>query len=193
MTIQRKMSPNSDNLFMDAPQDPLARTAATPPPIMDIEASGFGPGSYPIEIGFIDRGGKTWCSLIRPESDWRHWDDQAASMHGITRAQMAQHGRSVGEIAEALNSQLRGQIIYSDAWAHDYTWLNRIYESANRSPSFKLENLRALLDERQAAHWHEVKAQLQGLLGPQRHRASADARLLQQTFMAAQAWRETPP
>ena len=63
------------------------------------------------------------------------------------------------------------------------------YESAERSPSFKLDNLRALLDEQQAAHWHEVKATLLGTLGSQRHRASADARLLQQTFLAVQAWR----
>jgi hypothetical protein len=187
------MSLNLNHPFMDAPQVPITRAVELPPSIMDIEASGFGPGSYPIEIGFVGSDGKAWCSLIRPESDWQHWDEKAARMHGITRAQMKQNGRSVGEIAEALNSQLRGQIIYSDAWAHDYTWLNRIYESAERSPSFKLENLRALLDEQQAAHWHEVKAQLQISLGTQRHRASADARLLQQTFMAVQAWRQPAP
>jgi hypothetical protein len=159
------------------------------PPILDIEASGFGPGSYPIEVGFVTSDGKAWCSLIRPEADWRHWDDAAAAMHGITREHIEQHGRSVADIAEALNTRLRGLTVYSDAWAHDYAWLNRIYESADRSPSFKLDNLRALLDEQQAAHWHEIKAQLQGTLGSQRHRASADARLLQQTFLAVQAWR----
>ena len=110
-------------------------------------------------------------------------------MHGITRAHIERHGRSVGDIAAALNERLRGPTVYSDAWAHDYTWLNRIYESADRSPSFKLDNLRALLDDQQAAHWHEVKATVLGTLGSQRHRASADARLLQQTFLAVQAWR----
>ena len=34
------------------------------PTILDIEASGFGPGSYPIEIGFVTGAGKAWCSLI---------------------------------------------------------------------------------------------------------------------------------
>ncbi len=159
------------------------------PTILDIEASGFGPGSYPIEVGFVTSEGQAWCSLIRPETDWQHWDVEAAAMHGITRAHIERHGRSVGDIAKALNERLRGQTVYSDAWAHDYTWLNRIYESAERSPSFKLDNLRALLDEQQAAHWHEVKARLIGTLGSQRHRASADARLLQQTFLAVQAWR----
>ncbi len=165
--------------------------APTPglPTILDIEASGFGPGSYPIEIGFVTGDGKAWCSLVRPESDWQHWDEKAAAMHGITRSNIEQHGRSVVDIAAALNERLRGQTVYSDAWAHDYAWLNRIYESAERSPSFKLDNLRALLDEQQAAHWHEVKVRLLGTLGSPRHRASADARLLQQTFLAVQAWR----
>lgn len=159
------------------------------PTILDIEASGFGPGSYPIEIGLVTSGGKAWCSLVRPEPDWLHWDDKAAAMHGITRERIERQGRSVGEIAAELNELLRGQIVYSDAWAHDYPWLNRIYESADRCPSFKLENLRALLDEQQAAHWHEVKTRLIASLGSPRHRASADARLLQQTFLAVQAWR----
>jgi len=159
------------------------------PTILDIEASGFGPGSYPIEVGFVTGDGKAWCSLVRPEADWRHWDEGAAAMHGITREHIERHGRCVADISAALNERLRGQVVYSDAWAHDYTWLNRIYESAERSPSFKLDNLRALLDDQQAAHWHEVKAQLLGTLGSQRHRASADARLLQQTYLAVQAWR----
>ena len=159
------------------------------PTILDIEASGFGPGSYPIEIGFVTGDGKAWCSLIRPEADWQHWDPEAAAMHGIRREHIEQHGRSVADIAQALNERLRGLTVYSDAWAHDYAWLNRIYEAAERSPSFKLHNLRALLDEQQAAHWHEVKALMAGKLGSQRHRASADARLLQQTFLAVQAWR----
>ena len=173
---------------MQAPSSPGAMAPGLPT-ILDIEASGFGPGSYPIEVGFVTSDGKAWCSLIRPEPDWRHWDASAAAMHGITREHIEQHGRSVADIAEALNTRLRGLTVYSDAWAHDYAWLNRIYESADRSPSFKLDNLRALLDEQQAAHWHEVKARLQGTLGSQRHRASADARLLQQTYLAIQAWR----
>ncbi len=173
---------------MQAPTTPENRPLGLPT-ILDIEASGFGPGSYPIEVGFITGEGQAWCSLVRPETDWLHWDEKAASMHGISREHIERHGRSVDDIAAALNERLRGQTVYSDAWAHDYTWLNRIYESAQRSPSFKLDNLRALLDDQQAAHWHEVKATLQGKLGSQRHRASADARLLQQTYLAVQTWR----
>lgn len=163
---------------------PRAVSPPFPPAILDIEASGFGHGSYPIEVGFVLPDGRAWCSLIHPEADWLHWDAAAAAVHGITRAQLQQHGRAPRTVCEALNRQLRGQTVYSDAWAHDYTWLGRLYEVAERSPTFRLENLRALLDEGEAARWHEVKQQVMARMGLARHRASADARVLQQTLVA---------
>jgi hypothetical protein len=165
-------------------QADLPANAEPLPSIMDIEASGFGLGSYPIEIGFVLPDGSAWCSLVKPEADWQHWDPNAAAVHHITREQLMQHGRSPREIADVLNLRLRGQTVYSDAWAHDYTWLGRLYEAAGRSPSYKLDNLRALLSEREAARWHEVKRQVSQTMGLQRHRASADARILQQTLAA---------
>jgi len=164
---------------------PATGAHAAPPAILDIEASGFGLGSYPIEIGFITSDGQPWCRLVRPEPDWQHWDPLAESVHGITREHLLLHGQPPREIAQALNEQLAGQTIYSDAWAHDYTWLSRLFEAADRSPRFKLENLRLLLTDAQAERWHEVKRDVAQRLGEQRHRASADARLLQQTYLAS--------
>ncbi len=161
--------------------------AVSPPAILDIEASGFGLGSYPIEVGFIQPDGQTWCSLVKPQPDWQHWDPNAASVHNITREQLQQNGRSASEIVGVLNERLRGMTVYSDAWAHDYTWLNRLYEAAGRSPTFKLESLRALLSDSEAAAWHEVKLHVANLSGLARHRASADARILQQTWLALQS------
>jgi hypothetical protein len=154
------------------------------PVVLDIEASGFGLGSYPIEIGFVDGQGEAWCSLVKPMPDWQHWDPNAAAVHNITREQLAQRGRAPDEIVQTLNDRLRGQIVYSDAWAHDYTWLNRLYEVAGRSPTFKLDNLRQLLSDSDAARWHEVKRRVALSMGLERHRASADARVLQNTLMA---------
>jgi hypothetical protein len=165
-------------------QTKQASASHSPPAILDIEASGFGLGSYPIEVGFVQPDGQSWCSLVRPQTDWQHWDPNAATVHNITREQLQLNGRSSAEIAEVLNERLHGTTVYSDAWAHDYTWLNRLYEAANRSPSFKLDNLRALLTDAEAARWHEVKLQVAQRLGLERHRASSDARLLQQTLMA---------
>ena len=40
------------------------------PPILDVEASGFGPGSYPIEIGYVLGDGTAYCTLISPAISW---------------------------------------------------------------------------------------------------------------------------
>lgn len=160
---------------------------ALPPPILDIEASGFGLGSYPIEVGIILPDGRSWCSLVKPEPAWQHWDPNAAAVHKIEREQLARHGRSPQEIAKTLNEWLQRTVVYSDAWAHDYTWLNKLYDAADSVPSFRLENLRALLTDAQAARWHDTKQALARETAMPRHRASSDARLLQMTVVAVKA------
>jgi hypothetical protein len=34
--------------------------------VIDVEASGFGRGSYPIEVGFVLPDGEAVCTLVRP-------------------------------------------------------------------------------------------------------------------------------
>lgn len=159
---------------------PLAHPAPT---VLDVEASGFGRNSYPIEIGFVLPNGHTYCTLIRPEAHWTHWDVQAEATHHIPRALLVQRGVAVPEVARTINSQLAGQTVYTDGWANDYSWLGALFDAADMSPAFRLENLRALLDDQQADQWHTVKAQVSSERGVQRHRASADARLLQLTLL----------
>lgn len=154
----------------------------TAPIILDIEASGFGRSGYPIEIGYALPDGQTWCSLIRPEPEWTHWDPSAEAVHHISQDLLVSRGRYVREVASLLNQNLGGQTAYSDGWGHDYSWLGRLFDAANMKPNFKLENLRALLSEEEADLWHIVKDQVKQDRGPQRHRASADARLLQLTW-----------
>jgi len=105
-------------------------------------------------------------------------------VHHIQRDQLVQHGRTPQDIVQILNEWLRGMVVYSDAWAHDYTWLNKLYDAANRSPSFRLENLRALLSDGEANRWHELKMGVAKEANLPRHRASSDAKLLQMTLMA---------
>jgi len=155
----------------------------TVPIIIDFEASGFGKASYPIEVGFSGRHGEGWCSLIRPENDWEHWDRDASKVHRIPREICIERGRPAGYVAEQLNQLLRGQIVYSDGWMHDYVWLARLYDAANRSPAFKLADLREIISDDQEQVWHATKDQLENELQISRHRASSDARLLQLTWL----------
>jgi hypothetical protein len=157
------------------------------PTVLDVEASGFGRNSYPIEVGFVLPTGHTYCTLIRPEPDWTHWDEQAAHTHHISRELILQRGLPALDVAHKLNAELRGQTVYSDGWANDFTWLNVLFEAASMSPRFKLENLRGLLSDEEADQWHTVKAQIASERGTQRHRASSDARLIQLTLQRIRA------
>ena len=166
---------------------PHAVTAPNPttlslPTVLDVEASGFGRNSYPIEVGFVLPDGHTFCTLIRPLEHWTHWDAQAAMTHHIPRTLLQAKGQTVEQVARKLNTDLRGQTVYSDGWANDYSWLGALFDAADMTPTFRLENLRLLLTEAEAEQWHQIKAQIGSERGAQRHRASADARMLQLTF-----------
>jgi hypothetical protein len=153
------------------------------PAILDFEASGLGRGSYPIEVGYILADGSSDCMLIRPEPDWQSWDPEAERLHGIDREQLVQHGRPVREVASQLNRELRGETLYTDAWGSDLSWLSLLFDAADLVPLFRLESLRTLLDEPRQRHWHSVHRAVISELALGRHRASADARALQQTYL----------
>ena len=153
------------------------------PAVLDIEASGFGRDRFAVEVGFVLADGESFCCLIRPLPGWTHWDKAAESLHGISQQTAHEHGRDAREVALLLNERLRGQTVYCDGWAHDYVWLNVLFEAAGLTPTFKLDNLRVLLTEREAASWAVVKTQVAAGMSLQRHRASSDAKLLQRTLM----------
>jgi hypothetical protein len=157
-----------------------------PPCVIDIEASGFGQGSYPVEIGFVLPDGSARCTLIRPPEGWTHWDGSAERLHGLTRELLQRHGRPAAEVAALLNEALAGCSVYCDNWAHDFTWLARLYDIAECSPAFRLRHLRELLDEAQAARWDAACAEARAELKGERHRASHDARILQQAWARLQ-------
>lgn len=150
---------------------------------IDFEASGFGGKSYPIEVGLVLPDGQTYCSLISPEPDWKHWDDAAQKVHGVDRSILETYGKPAAEVASHINTLLQGQTVYTDAWYHDYNWLSRLFDAAESRPSFKLEDLRQLLDEAHLARWDAAKAQILQEMNITRHRASNDAKVLQQTLL----------
>ncbi len=155
----------------------------TVPIVIDFEASGFGKGSYPIEVGFSRRHGEGWCTLIRPESDWQHWDDKAAHIHRIPREILVERGKSASVVTEQLNIQLAGLTVYTDGWAQDYVWMALLFDAADRVPSFRLADLREIISPQQEGLWHVTKDQVVEDLNISRHRASNDARVLQMTWL----------
>lgn len=166
----------------------LPRSAGPEPPaVLDVEASGFGRQSYPIEIGFVMPDGRPHCRLIRPEPGWTHWDAQAEHTHGISRDTLQRHGHPATDVADWLNEHLRGRTVYCDGWAHDYAWLHVLYEAVGRLPSFRLEHLMRLISAPQQAAWPAARQAARDALGARRHRASADAKVLQLAWQQLQA------
>ncbi|MFC1750657.1 hypothetical protein ACFL2V_17835 [Pseudomonadota bacterium] len=153
------------------------------PIILDVEASGFGVGSYPIEVGVALLGGQSFCTLIRPEKEWSHWDEKAERLHHLKRELLQQYGKSVREVAEQLNELLDGQTVYSDAWGNDMSWLSLLFHHAEVTQRFTIDSLYSLLSIEQQEIWDRTKQQITDESALTRHRASADAKILQLTYI----------
>lgn len=157
------------------------------PVVIDLEASGFGAGSYPIEVGVALSDGGTHCMLIRPEPEWTHWEADAEAVHGISRQLLMERGQLARECCVMLNEWLGQQTVYSDAWGHDSSWLHLLFDAAGMWPRFRLESIRRLLDESQVVHWQQAKLQAMEELCLGRHRASSDAVITQRAWSIAVA------
>jgi len=152
------------------------------PIILDIEASGFGSHSYPIEVGVAMDDGRKFCALVRPKPEWTHWDARAEAVHGVSRDTLVSHGRPPQEVAGALNELLRGRTAYSDGWVVDQPWLERLFDGAAIRREFRLSSLEMILSEDQMIVWTETKQAVLDERHQQRHRASYDAFVVQETF-----------
>lgn len=148
---------------------------------IDLEASGLGTGSYPIEVGVALASGETRCTLVCPAKDWQHWDDSAEHLHGITRDTLLLNGRSPLKVAILLNEWLGDAVVYSDAWGNDACWLARLFDEAGMQQRFKVEAVTSILSEAQMDLWAYAKELAERNLFLKRHRASNDALILQFT------------
>ncbi len=158
-------------------------SAIEPPWIIDVEASGFGPDSYPIEIGLALASGRRYCSLIRPPSDWVHWTTEAESYHHLCRDTLFDHGQPVEMVVGHLNRLLGERTVYSDGWVVDKPWVIKLFHRAGVRMSFRLSPLEMILSEAQMEIWHQVKEDIVAELKIDRHRASNDALIIQQTYL----------
>lgn len=157
------------------------------PFIVDVEASGFGSRSYPIEIGVAMDAQNRYCSLILPPPQWTHWDRAAEKTHCITREILNQHGKPLVRVALELNHILDGLTVYSDGWGVDKPWITRLYAQAGLRQAFSVSPLERILTEPQMEIWHATKEKITKTLNQTRHRASCDAYIIQETFVQTRA------
>lgn len=156
-----------------------------PPIILDIEATGLASASYPIEVGFYCSDTKRYSALIKPADKWTYWSTEAEALHQIKHADLIQSGKHLRTVAYELNQHLEGKTVYSDAWAVDSTWLRKLYYQAALEPSFRLSSLELVMTEAMINIWDKTKRQIIKELGLTRHRASSDAKIIQNTWKRA--------
>ena len=152
------------------------------PCIIDIEASGFGKGSYPVEVGFVTENHMLGCCLIKPIDSWVHWNQEAENVHGIERSLLVKSGKTLTWVAKWLNQNLHGITVYSDAWANDMSWLGKLFDEAEIVQAFKIDSILNLLTEQEKEQWTPLYHQIIAENNAERHRASADALNIQKTY-----------
>jgi len=157
------------------------------PAIIDLEASGFGRGSYPIEVGVALADGSVHALLIKPADSWVHWDEKAEAIHGISREHLMENGKTPREVAMYLNDMCAGQTLYSDAWSFDSSWLGRLFDEAEIIQRFRLDTITRLLSEDEMALWSDTKDAMVVELGLAMHRAANDVMLLRETYKKLKA------
>ncbi|BFM06278.1 hypothetical protein [Halioxenophilus aromaticivorans] len=153
------------------------------PQIIDVEASGFGSDSYPIEIGVVLANGLRFSRVIRPLPDWNHWDERAEELHGISQKELQRHGHNPFQVARELNELLAGQTVYSDGWAVDKPWVDKLYNRLAIERKFFISPIESIVSEKQIEQWKGAMQQLGSQITQPAHRALNDAVLIQETYV----------
>jgi len=180
-----------------AAPEPLASRRLTRPHacpiVVDVEASGLGRGSYPIEVGVALADGALMVRLIKPAPHWTHWDECAERVHGLSRRMIETQGGEPVAVARELNELLAGQTVYSDGWGADRSWLARLFDEAGLPQRFRLDSIYGLLDEQELSAWPQRRDQVSQWTGLVPHRAGTDALLIQHTYLHILDRRGTSP
>jgi hypothetical protein len=150
--------------------------------VIDVEASGLGPGTYPIEVawGFADND-QADSFLISPADDWLIngvWTDEAEQLHQISISELISSGKSVHDVAQALNAALAGCRVLTDNPAIDADWLRLLFDAAGMEPAFLLEDFEAALPQVLPPGYYIAAMEEAARRFPISHRAAGDVRYL---------------
>jgi hypothetical protein len=154
---------------------------------LDIEASSLSQASYPIEIGFARAsGGPAEARLILPHPDWTDWDPVAQEIHGISRAQLFEHGHPGPDVVAWLHAHLADSQLVVGA-PDDRFWLTRLLKAVGSTWQPNLQLAEGLLEAQALKRGRNLSHLRQTVRTrhPHRHRAAADAAYLRDLYRAA--------
>ncbi len=130
---------------------------------VDFEASSLLPGSFPIEVAWVDETGQGESYLIRPDEEWLDeaagnpgWSAASAAVHGISLEMLMTEGGPAEQVARRAAEVLcRSNVVAcSDNPGFDGMWLETLLDAGG------LRSSSALVDVRQAYAWacHPLRA-----------------------------------
>ena len=99
---------------------------------LDFEASSLSKQSYPIEVGWVGEDGNGEAHLIHPAPGWTEWDERAAAIHGITRAELERDGEPHEIVCARLLSRFEQNIVLASAPSWDGHWLSMLLRATGR-------------------------------------------------------------
>ncbi|MCI5043722.1 MAG: hypothetical protein MRY72_03405 [Aquisalinus sp.] len=153
---------------------------------IDLEASGLGPKSWPIEVGWGFHGWPARSMLVKPHASWslEAWEKTAEELHRISPDTLVRQGTAPLEVALVLNAAFANADVYSDAPSFDGFWLYRLYEAAGVRANFRLHNIASLISTVTDATPEDLFAKANEQ-EPHTHRAEQDVRQLQLVYELA--------
>ncbi len=115
---------------------------------VDFEASSLLPGSYPIEVAWVDGNGQAESYLIRPAPEWQakgdpYWSPESQRLHGIERDALLREGIPYRSVAKWAVRALAGPgiVACSDQPGSDDIWLDRLLRAAGLDATVKLADV----------------------------------------------------
>ncbi len=157
---------------------------------IDIEASGWPPLGYAIEIAWNDKKGNIHNFLINPYSfddkSFEFWSPDSQKVHNISRQMLREQGVDGQWLVEYLNNELKGQTLYSDAILYDTYWIDFIYKACHYRRNWKIKGAEQVWYHVFGKHYqNEVTYWILSLEEEgihHTHRAADDVRLLLEIY-----------
>jgi hypothetical protein len=151
------------------------------PAFLDIEASGLGVHSYPIEIGWAIPFGQESGFLIRPAVGWNFWSAIAEEFfHGISRDVLLRDGIPAEDAVTQIEAALVGREVYSEDPEQDRRWLEGLFQLTGHTCRIAVRDANALFEAQVARGRRDLSAIRRSVAArfPHVHRAIPDAQQL---------------
>jgi hypothetical protein len=153
---------------------------------LDIEASGLGSGTFPIEVAYASSIGDKNEYLIKPTDEWLNhglWCSNAEHhIHKVSRGVLIENGVNVLDVANTLNKSLCGKLVLCNDLEYDGIWLTELFKAANIGVQFTLTDIRYLYEYWGEDKTNAFKKAYESIVTITYHRALPDAERFVKAF-----------